>query len=191
MDFVSIFGIGVALAMDAAAVSVSCGSSDKNCTKSYAVMTALTFGAFQTFMPVLGWSIGKVGKNFASGCEYWIAFVILAFLGAKMIYDSFHREEADFSYVQKRTLRMLVIMAFATSIDALTAGIILPTAVCADTPLSMFIAVSVIGIITFMLSLGGFYIGKIFRAASPKAAEIFGGAVLILIGIKTLIGSFV
>ncbi|MGN0469555.1 MAG: manganese efflux pump MntP family protein [Acutalibacteraceae bacterium] len=185
MDFVSAVGIGTALAADASAVSLSYGSSDKHFSVKIAVITALTFGVFQMLMPVLGWSIGKVGSTFVQNYDHWIAFAILAFLGIKMIYDSRCDSRRDFP--QSRRLRVLIAMAFATSIDALTAGIILPSAVGADTPLTMFLAVSIIGTITFLLSLIGFFIGRRFRTLSPKTAEIFGGIVLIVIGIKTLL----
>lgn len=188
MDFISAAAIGIALAMDAVAVSVSCGSISKNSTLKYAVIAAFTFGFFQMFMPVLGWSVGKVGKNFVEDFDHWIAFAILCFLGIKMIIESRHNSDNDF-YTDKsqNKFKTLIVMAFATSIDALTAGIILPTAVNADTPFLMLCAVSIIGLVTFILSLIGFFVGKSFRAISPSKAEIFGGAVLIFIGIKTLL----
>lgn len=185
MDFVSAVGIGTALAADASAVSLSYGSSNKHYSVKTAVITALTFGIFQMLMPVLGWSIGKVGSTFVQSYDHWIAFAILAFLGIKMIYDSRHRSERDCP--QSLQIRVLIAMAFATSIDALTAGIILPSAVGADTPFTMFLTVSIIGAVTFLLSFIGFFLGRRFRTLSPKTAEIFGGAVLIIIGIKTLL----
>ena len=185
MDFISAVGIGTALAADASAVSLSYGSSDKDFSAKIAVITSLTFGGFQMLMPVLGWSIGKVGSTFVQNYDHWIAFAILAFLGIKMIYDSRCRPERVFT--QSRKLRVIIAMAFATSIDALTAGIILPSAVGADAPFTMFLTVSIIGVITFLLSLVGFFLGRRFRTLSPKTAEIFGGIVLIVIGIKTLL----
>lgn len=188
LDFISVMAIGIALAMDAVAVSVSCGSLSKSSTLKYVVFTAFTFGFFQFFMPVLGWSIGKVGKNFVEDFDHWIAFGILCFLGIKMIYESKKNNDCELLRENEQNkLKTLIVMAFATSIDALTTGIVLPTTVKADTPLFMFLAVLTIGIITFILSLIGFFVGKSFRTISPKAAEIFGGIVLIVIGIKTLI----
>lgn len=185
MDFVSAVGIGTALAADASAVSLSYGSTNKYFSVKIAVVTALTFGFFQMLMPVLGWSIGKVGSSFVQNYDHWIAFAILTFLGIKMIYDSRCDSRRDFT--QSRRLRVIIAMAFATSIDALTAGIILPSAVGADTPFTMFLTVLIIGIITFVLSLIGFFLGRRFRTLSPKTAEIFGGVVLIVIGVKTLL----
>ncbi len=188
LDFISAVSIGIALAMDAMAVSVSCGSLKKNSTIKYAVITAATFGIFQMFMPVFGWSIGKVGKNFVESFDHWIAFGILCFLGIKMILESKRKNVNDFSSeCSGDSLRILVAMAFATSVDALATGIVLPTAVGAETPLLMFCATAIIGIVTFILSLSGFFIGKRFNMLSPSKAEMLGGAVLIVIGIKTLI----
>lgn len=188
MDFLSTAAIGTALAMDAVAVAVSCGSINKNSTLKYASVTAFTFGFFQFFMPILGWSVGKVGKGFVENIDHRIAFGILCFLGIKMIYESRKKNECEF-FTDKtgNRFRTLIVMAFATSIDALTTGIVLPTSAGAETPFSMFCAVSVIGIITFILSFAGFFIGKSFRSVSPDKAEIIGGIVLIAIGIKTLV----
>ncbi|MGN1456360.1 MAG: manganese efflux pump MntP family protein [Acutalibacteraceae bacterium] len=187
MDFVSAVGIGTALAADASAVSLSYGSSDKHFSVKTAVVTALTFGIFQMLMPVLGWSIGKVGSSFVQDYDHLIAFAILAFLGIKMIYDSRCKNDIEKDFPQGHRLRVLAAMAFATSIDALTSGIILPSAVGADTPFTMFLTISIIGIITFLLSLTGFFLGRRFRTLSPTTAEIFGGVVLIVIGVKTLL----
>lgn len=188
MDFLSAAAIGVALAMDAVAVSISCGSINRNSTLKFAIIVAFTFGFFQFLMPILGWSVGKVGKNFVEEFDHWIAFIILCILGIKMIYESRHENDHEISTVStKSRLRTLVIMAFATSIDALATGIVLPTAVGAETPFTMFLTVSIIGIITFLLSLAGFFAGKCLRMLSSRKAEMFGGIVLILIGVKTLL----
>lgn len=187
LDFISVAAIGVALAMDAVAVSVSCGSISKNSKWKYAIITAFTFGFFQFFMPILGWSVGKVGKNFVEEFDHWIAFGILSFLGIKMIYESRQKNSCEISSdTAKSRFRTLIIMAFATSIDALTAGIVLPTTAGAETPSMMFLAVLIIGVITFWLSLAGFFVGKSLRSINSRYAELIGGIVMILIAIKTL-----
>lgn len=185
MSVVSAAIIGAALAMDAFAVSVVCGSSDRTRRLRCAVITAAVFGIFQMIMPILGWSVGKVGSRAIEGFDHIIAFGILVFLGVKMIIDSFG------SIMDKPSesfdLRSLLIMAFATSIDALTVGIVLPSAVGAETFTSLIAAVSIIGAVTFLLCLIGYQLGRKISTLNPRAAQIIGGIVLIALGIKSLI----
>ncbi len=177
--------IGAALAMDAFAVSVVCGSSDRTRRLRCAVITAVAFGIFQMIMPVLGWSVGKVGSRAIEGIDHIVAFGILVFLGVKMIIDSFgdimDKKSSAFD------LRSLTVMAFATSIDALTVGIVLPSAVGAETFSSLAAAVSIIGSITFLLCFIGYQLGRRISTLNPRAAQIIGGIVLIALGIKSLI----
>ncbi len=177
--------IGAALAMDAFAVSFVCGSSDRTKRLRCAVITAAVFGIFQMVMPILGWSVGKVGSRAIEGFDHIIAFGILVFLGIKMIIDSFgdivSRTSTAFDF------RSLTVMALATSIDALTVGIVLPSAVGAESFGSLITAVSIIGGVTFLLCLVGYQLGRRISTLKPKAAQIIGGAVLILLGVKSLI----
>lgn len=179
MDYVSAAGLGTALSMDAMAVSITCGMNGRN--KKTAFLTAFLFGAFQMGMPVLGWSIGKVGSDMIAAFDNIAAFSILVFLGVKMLIDS---------KKQDNTLGMevkdIIILAVATSIDALVSGITLPVSVKADTPVYMLEAVLIIGTITFILSLSGYIIGNRFKNAKPVCAGVAGGIMLILIGVKTL-----
>ncbi len=177
--------IGAALAMDAFAVSVVCGSSDRTRRLRCAVLTAAAFGIFQMIMPILGWSIGKVGSRAVEGFDHIIAFGILVFLGVKMIIDSFGNimDKASVSF----DLRSLVVMAFATSIDALTVGIVLPSTVGAETFASLAAAVAMIGTVTFTLCFAGYQLGRRISTLNPRAAQIIGGIVLIALGIKSLI----
>lgn len=186
MDFISAAAIGCALAADAAAVSISCGAVSKGKNLKPAFISAITFGIFQMLMPIFGWSIGEVGKSIVGSCDNFLAFAILLFLGAKMIYDAAKNSDEDFC-VNGFKLKSIIYMAFATSIDALASGIILPSAVKANKPVEMFAAVLIIGVITFCFSLAGFFLGKSFSFLSPKTARSLGGAVLILIAIKTLL----
>lgn len=179
MDYVSASVIGMALAMDAMAVSITCGMNGKN--KSSEFLTAFLFGFFQMLMPVLGWSIGKVGSDIITAFDNITVFAILLFLGIKMLIDSKRQDySVDFSF------KNLIILAVATSIDALASGITLPVSVRANTPLYMLETVLIIGTITFILSLLGYIIGNRFRKARPVYAGMTGGIMLILIGIKTL-----
>lgn len=184
MDITAALIIGSALAMDAFAVSVSCGSSDRNKNHKMALITAFSFGLFQMMMPIIGWSVGKVGSSVIEGFDEYIAFGILVFLGAKMIFDS--RKSGEISGTFSGSLKSVLILAAATSIDALTAGIVLPSTVHAQSMKDMIITVSVIGLITFVLSLIGYFMGKLLNKVNPMAAEAAGGMVLIILGIKSL-----
>lgn len=189
MDYISVAGIGVGLAMDAFAVSVSNGALTKGLKLKHALKIAFFFGIFQLGMPVIGWLIGKAGEDLIRSIDHWIAFILLSFIGGKMIADYF-KERNSKEEVKERepvSLKALTALAIATSIDALATGVILPSAVGADTTQLMLTAVSLIGIITFFISLTGVYLGKAFGYVLSKKAGLFGGAVLVLIGIKILI----
>lgn len=189
MDYISAAGIGVGLAMDAFAVSVSNGALTKDLKFKHALKIAFFFGVFQLCMPVIGWLIGKAGEELIRSIDHWIAFVLLSFIGGEMIADYF-KERAASENIKKSepvSLKALTALAIATSIDALATGVILPSAIGADTWQLMLISVLLIGIITFFISLAGVYLGKAFGYVLSKKAALFGGTVLILIGIKILI----
>ena len=185
MSAVSAAIIGAALAMDAFAVSFVCGSSDRTKRLRCAFITAAAFGIFQMIMPILGWSVGKVGSKAIEGFDHIIAFGILVFLGVKMIIDSFGNIMDKKSDVFD--LRSLIIMALATSIDALTVGIVLPSAVGAETFTSLIMSVSIIGAVTFILCFIGYQLGRRISNLNPRITQIIGGIVLIALGIKSLI----
>ncbi len=184
LDIISAAAIGTALAADAMAASFSRGMKNNGNRAYEAFVTASAFGLFQMIMPVLGWSIGKVGSSFISGIDHIIAFIILVLLGIKMITDSHKDKTVAINYNNKKEL---ILLSFATSIDALASGIILPVSVGATKPVYMFYTVFIIGAITFILSYMGYSFGSTFRSFKPRYAEMAGGAVLILIGIKTLL----
>ncbi|MEE1056349.1 MAG: manganese efflux pump MntP family protein [Acutalibacteraceae bacterium] len=189
MDYFSLAGISVGLAMDAFAVSVSNGALTKNLKRLYALKLAFFFGLFQMAMPVAGWLVGKAGESFITNVDHWVAFILLAIIGGKMIIDYIH-ELKDNAVQQERdslSTRTIIMLAIATSIDALATGIILPSAVGASTPLLLLIAVTIIGTITFGICLIGVYLGKLFGYLFSKHANLFGGIVLLLIGFKILL----
>ena len=189
MDYLSLVGIAIGLSMDAFAVSITNGAVTKGLKFSHALKIACCFGVFQAFMPVLGWLIGKAGEGLIQQLDHWVAFVLLGYIGGKMIYDAW-KERNEVVECQSRSpirFRMLLVMSIATSIDALATGIILPSAVGASTAMLMFYAVSIIGVITFCICLSGVNIGKKFGNIFSSKAEFLGGAVLILIGCKILI----
>ncbi len=189
MDYISIIGIAIGLAMDAFAVSVTNGALTRNLKISYALKLAGCFGIFQMVMPVMGWIIGKAGESLISALDHWIAFVLLAFIGGKMIADYVNALK-DNTIPEKRDClceKTILVLAIATSIDALATGVILPSAAGADTLLLMLIAVVLIGVITFIICMSGVYLGKIFGYFVSKHAGLTGGIVLMLIGIKILL----
>ena len=181
MEFFSAILLGFALAMDAAAVSAVCGLNGKSNHLSSAIITAFTFAVFQTVMPILGWSIGKLGNNMISEFENIFAFAVLLFLGVKMIFDT---NKQDYPTISD--FKSLFALAVATSIDALTAGITLPVTVHAVSVFAMFQTVSVIGIVTFILSLLAYITGHLFHNLNPKITGFAGGFMLIFIAFKTL-----
>lgn len=184
MDYLSALAISLALSMDAMAVSVTCGMNHRKHKIQRAILTAFLFGIFQMLMPVLGWSIGKVGSGIVAEFDHIIAFLILLFLGAKMILDA---KKQDMNQAESDEIKNLIFLAVATSIDALASGMILPVSVKATTPFYMFQAVLMIGTVTFILSFLGYCAGERFSRIKPQYADIIGGLMLIIIGIKTLL----
>lgn len=180
MSIISIIFIAVGLAMDAFAVSVAGGVAVKTHKIRQALKMAIFFGVFQGIMPVVGWLAGVGIKNFISGFDHWIAFGLLTVIGIKMIYEStvIKSEKPELSF----SLYMLLMLAIATSIDALAVGLSLSF-------LNVFIIIPsiVIGIITFVLSLAGFFIGNKFGHLLESKIEILAGLILIGIGIKILL----
>ncbi len=184
MSLLSVVLIGIALAMDAFAVSMVCGSTGKNGRLRECLTVAFVFALFQTMMPVLGWSIGKAGSRTIESFDHIIAFGVLCFLGIKMILDSF--DKIDDNIVVK-DWRALMAMAVATSIDALTAGIVLPSAAGVGDMLHLVVAVLIIGCITFLLCSSGYIIGKKLSCIDPSKAQIIGGIVLTVLGVKSFL----
>lgn len=182
MDTVALAGIAVGLSMDAFAVSVTNGAVQKKVTPSMALRMAGFFGFFQGFMPFLGWLIGKAGESFIGNIDHWIALILLGFIGIQMIVESLRKDED--SEPEELNVRRLTALAIATSIDALATGIILPTAVRANTVLLMVLSVCLIAVITFILCLIGVWVGKKFGDLLSGKAELLGGIVLVLIGVK-------
>ena len=189
MTFTDILIIGVGLSMDAFAVSMCQGVSMKKLNIRRAMLIALFFGGFQALMPLLGFSLGS---TFASAITVgpWIACALLLIIGGKMLYDGIRDkddEPSDFG-----TIGRLLILAVATSIDAFAVGVsfsMQEDIVWFYGGISIFLAVLTIGLTTFILSLCGVWIGNRFGLRYHRTATIFGGIVLILIGIKILLES--
>lgn len=180
MDFISLLFLAIALAMDAFSVSVTDGLIVKDFKITDAVKIGLFFGAFQFIMPCIGNFLASFATGYIERFDHWIAFGLLAFLGARMIWEALHGENE----IPQNPLKLstLFLMAIATSIDALAAGVSL-AAVSAP----IIFSSAVIGIVAFVFSFGGMYAGRKFGDLLGNKAEILGGVILILIGAKTLI----
>jgi putative Mn2+ efflux pump MntP len=172
---------GVGLSMDAFAVAVCKGLGMKKIRKFETFVIALFFGGFQALMPLLGWLLGSQLQGYISSFDHWIAFILLAFIGGKMIKDSFDEENDDSEACEKLDLKELTMLAVATSIDALAVGITF-----AFLNVNILSAVTIIGCTTFVLSGIGVFAGNRFGAKYKNHAELIGGIVLVLIGVKIL-----
>lgn len=185
MGIVELFLIAVGLSMDAFAVSVCKGLGMKRINFKVAVVLALFFGGFQALMPVIGWALGSQFLWLISPIDHWIAFILLAIIGGKMLWVAFHDDEEDSddsSDANVIDLGEYLMLAIATSIDALAMGISF-----AALSVNIVAAASFIGVITFVLTVAGVAVGHFFGARYEKPATIVGGVVLILIGLKVLL----
>ena len=189
MDYFSLCGIGLGLAMDAFAVCVTNGAVVRKVTWRFALKLALCFGAFQSLMPLFGWLIGKAGESIISAVDHWVALILLGYIGINMIVQARKNRKSGMTCRMRDDIRpkTLMALAVATSVDALAAGIILPSAVGASTGSLIGISVLIIGLITSAVCFLGVYIGRRFGALCSCRAETFGGAVLTGIGVKIFI----
>ncbi len=184
MGLLELLLIAVGLSMDAFAVSVCKGLCMKRLNVRQALVIALFFGGFQGLMPLIGWALGTQFERFITPVDHWIAFGLLALIGGKMLWDALHEDDEALACPAdgKLDMRELVMLAIATSIDALAVGITF-----AFLRVDIAISVGLIGLTTFVLSLIGVAVGHRFGARYEKPATIVGGVVLILIGLKILL----
>jgi putative Mn2+ efflux pump MntP len=181
MGLPEIIIIAVGLSMDAFAVSVTLGLSVRKHQIKEIIIPGIYFGFFQALMPLIGYF---TGINFAAkiqSLDHWIAFVLLGFVGGKMIWDSFSKEEHQAKENPFRFAAML-LLAIATSIDALAVGITF-----SFFEINIFKAIVITGFATFCISIAGVKIGNIFGAKYKSKAEFIGGAVLVILGLKILV----
>lgn len=181
MEHFTIIVVAVGLAMDAFAVSVASGSAYKKLHVAHAFRIAAFFGGFQALMPLIGYSAGIPLGKFIGGFDHWVAFGLLSAIGIKMIYESFKLNPSEKNQ-DYQSVAVLLALSVATSIDALAVGISLSLL-----KMALWEAVAIIGVITFLLSYLGVYIGNRFGHFFENRIEIVGGLVLIGIGIKILI----
>jgi putative Mn2+ efflux pump MntP len=183
MQLVTILLLAVGLAMDAAAVALVRGFAARSLRASDVASIALMFGGFQAAMPALGLVVGRALGRFAEAWDHWIAFVLLSVIGLKMLKESWSGgDELDAGERVSFGLRALLPLAIATSIDALAAGITLPSL-----DVSPVLAIATIGIVTALLSALGVLAGRRFGAYFGPRLDALGGFILIGLGIKTLI----
>lgn len=178
--FVTVFLTGIGLAMDAFAVAICKGLKMPKLNYKQMGLIALFFGGFQALMPLIGWLLGKGFESYIKSIDHWVAFGLLMFIGGKMAIESFKSDEEDCCC--KFDIKELFVMAIATSIDALAVGIAF-----ALKDINIFIAIAVIGVVTFVLSALGVLIGHKFGAVYKSKAELAGGIILMLIGTKILL----
>lgn len=181
MGLVEIILIAVSLAMDAFAVSICKGLSMKKMDWKKAIIIALYFGIFQGGMPLIGYLLGVGFEESIKFIDHWIAFGLLAFIGGNMIKEALSKNEDD-EVDDKVDFKTMIVLAIATSIDALAIGVTF-----AFLNVNIILAVSLIAAITFVISCIGVKLGNVFGDKYEKKAELAGGIVLILIGFKILL----
>ena len=180
MQFFELLVLAVGLSMDAFAVAVCKGLAMRKARLGDCALVGLWFGGFQALMPALGYLLGTTFARFITKYDHWVAFVLLALIGANMLREAFGGEEESAS--SGLSVRVMLPMAIATSIDALAVGVTF-----AFLEVNVLAAVSFIGVTTFALSFAGVKLGNLFGARFQKPAEIAGGVILILLGLKILL----
>lgn len=183
IGIVELFFIALGLSMDAFAVALCKGLNMRVYNRKYSFLIAGFFGGFQALMPLLGWLLGTQFARYIRDFDHWVAFGLLAFIGGKMVYESFKKEDCCCAREQESfDFKELIMLSVATSIDALAAGITF-----AFLQVNIFGAVLLIGAVTFILSASGVAIGNRFGIRYKNKAELIGGLALILMGIKILL----
>jgi putative Mn2+ efflux pump MntP len=169
--------------MDATAVSAARGLATQRILPRHVLLVATFFGGFQALMPLIGYLVGSTVGHLVEGCDHWIAFALLDFIGAKMLWEAHGNDEERKSTSEGNLygLRVMLVLAVATSIDALAAGITLPMI---NAPLVL--SITTIGVTTALLSAVGLYAGQRFGSLLGKRLDVLGGIVLIGLGIKIL-----
>lgn len=182
MGVMEIIIIGISLSMDAFAASVCSGLKMTKIDYGKAALISLFFGGFQAIMPALGWALGQFFAAYVDRYDQYIAFGLLAFLGGKMLWDVLRGGGGD-SKIGGLDLRSIFAMAFATSVDALAVGVTFGM----DPSVRIIPAALLIGTTTFAICFAGVVVGNIFGARWQRQAQIVGGLMLIIVGLKILL----
>ena len=183
--FIELLLIGVGLSMDAFAVSICKGLAMRRVNKKQAFVIGLFFGGFQALMPFIGWALGTQFESYITSIDHWIAFVLLAFIGGKMIAEAVRPEDENVEIDKMDPpldVKEMFVLAVATSIDALAVGVTF-----AFLHVNIVWAVTFIGCTTFILSAIGVKVGNVFGMKYKSKAEFVGGLILVLMGIKILL----
>ena len=184
MDLLTLFVLALGLSMDAFAVSVSNSMAYTGLRRGEAALTSFSFGVFQGLMPVIGYFAGRAFAGVVSAFDHWIAFVLLGFIGGKMLVDAMREMRAPEQAAAPHafSLRLMFLQAFATSIDALAVGVSL-----AALDVHIAAAAAFLACVTFLCCLVGHALGHRFGAWLGTRAQIFGGLILVGIGVKILV----
>ena len=180
MSFVEILLIGVGLSMDAFSVSICKGLTTRRFSWKMALTCGLWFGFFQALMPVVGYFLGAQFQEYIEAYDHWIAFGLLVLIGANMIREALLGKDEETS--ASMDFKTMLLLAIATSIDALAVGVSL-----ACVQMRLWSSVLIIGVTTFLFSVVGVKIGNVFGSKFEKSAQVVGGIILILIGLKILL----
>ena len=181
MDWFTIFGIALALAMDAFAVALAAGAVLNPLTGRHLFRLGFHFGLFQALMPIAGWLIGMTGQKWIAAYDHWIAFGLLAYVGGRMIKEALDEEKEEKTTDPTRGLTM-VMLSVATSIDALAVGLSI-----AMLGVSVWVPAAVIGVVACVLTVAGMLLGRRLGDNWGKRVEVCGGLVLCIIGVKILL----
>ncbi len=183
MGLIELFLLAVGLSMDAFAVSVCKGLSTQKLTWKHYLTIGLWFGGFQALMPTIGYFLGSTFESYITSVDHWAAFVLLAIIGVNMIREGLRKDEPEEDQNASFSFQTMLVLAVATSIDALAVGITFALLPGVNLPA----AVSFIGATTFLLSAIGLKVGNVFGLKYKSRAEIAGGAILVLLGLKILL----
>ena len=182
MKSIELVFLAIGLAMDAFAVSICKGLAMKKCGIKQCLIVGLWFGGFQAAMPLIGYFLGKSFEKYITAADHWIAFGLLVLIGAMMIKEAFEKEEEKEDDASL-AFKTMLLLAIATSIDALAVGIsfgVLPE-------VNIYLAIGLIGVITLAICMAGVKIGTVFGTKYKSKAELAGGIILVLIGTKILL----
>ena len=182
MGIIELILIAIGLSMDAFAVAICAGLTLQKVNAKNAVIIGLYFGGFQAGMPIIGYLAGTQFADRITAIDHWIAFVLLAFIGGKMIRDSLKKDDGDEGGIKAPSVRTMVPLALATSIDALAVGVSF-----AFLAVNIAAAATAIGVTTLAFSCGGVFIGKAAGLKFKNKAELIGGLILVAIGFKILL----
>ena len=183
MEFITVVLLALGLSMDAFAVSICKGLSMTKADAGKCCIVGAWFGAFQALMPYIGFMLGSLFLDKIEKFDHWIAFILLAIIGINMIVESRHKEEEADEKNASLAFGTMLVLSIATSIDALASGV----ALACDGTSNIYVAIAIIGTVTFVMSFTGVKIGNVFGSRYKSSAELIGGIILVGLGIKTLI----